>query len=42
MIISHFWHSFLGHPLMAVLHLVGARRAGDWVHDHLFVEPGHG
>ncbi|WP_274389925.1 hypothetical protein ACIU1J_27465 [Azospirillum doebereinerae] len=40
MIASHFWHSFAGHPLMALLHLIGLRRAGDWVHDNLFVEPG--
>ena len=39
MIVSHFWHSFLGHPLMALCHLVGADRLGDWVHDRLFVEP---
>lgn len=39
MIVSHFWHSFAGHPLMALLHLIGADRAGDWVHDRLFVEP---
>ena len=39
MIKSHFWHSFLGHPLMAVCHLIGADRLGNWVHDDLICEP---
>lgn len=39
MIVSHFWHSFLGHPLMALCHLVGATRLGNWVHDSMFAEP---
>ena len=39
MIRSHFWNSFLAHPLMALLHLFGAIRAGDWVHNRLIVEP---
>lgn len=39
MIKSHFWHSFLGHPLMALCHLIGATRLGDWVHDDLICEP---
>lgn len=39
MVVSHFWHSFLGHPLMAMCHLVGANRLGDWCHDKLFIEP---
>lgn len=39
MITSHFWHSFAGHPLMAIFHLFGATSLGDYVHDRLFVEP---
>lgn len=33
---EHFrWtlHNVLGHPLSELLHLVGARRASNWVHD---------
>lgn len=39
MIVSHFWHSFAGHPLMALCHLAGLIRLGDWVHDALFPHP---
>lgn len=39
MITSHFWHSFVGHPLMALCHLFGANALGDWCHDRLFAEP---
>ncbi|NUB25741.1 hypothetical protein [Azospirillum brasilense] len=30
---SEFTHSFFGHPVMAVLNLLGLRRAATWVHD---------
>ncbi|CAO3428728.1 hypothetical protein [Azospirillum argentinense] len=30
---SEFTHSFFGHPVMAVLNLLGMRRAAAWVHD---------
>lgn len=30
---SEFTHSFIGHPVMAVLNLIGLRRAAAWVHD---------
>ncbi|AWJ85177.1 hypothetical protein TSH58p_17590 [Azospirillum sp. TSH58] len=30
---SEFTHSFFGHPVMAVLNLLGLRRAAAWVHD---------
>ena len=36
MVRSDFLHSFIGHPLMALLHLIGLEQAGDWVHDKLF------
>jgi hypothetical protein len=39
MIVSHFLHSFVGHPLMAMLHVLGLYSFGDFVHDRLFVEP---
>jgi hypothetical protein len=39
MIVSHFLHSFIGHPLMALCHLCGLYGWGDVVHDRLFVEP---
>lgn len=39
MIHSEFLHSFFGHPLMALAHLIGARGIGDWFHDVAFPIP---
>ena len=42
MIRSHFLHNLIAHPLMALLHAIGAERAGDWVHNELIIEPDGG
>lgn len=39
MIKSAFWHSLLGHPIMAALDLVGLRSTATYVHDRLFAFP---
>lgn len=36
---NHFLHSFVAHPIMALFHLLGFDRAGNFVHDRLIVEP---
>lgn len=39
LVTSHFWHSALGHPLMALAHLFGLNDLGDFIHDEVFAEP---
>jgi hypothetical protein len=29
-------HNLIGHPLMEICYIIGARRLGNWIHDELF------